>query len=80
MPLLSGSHNAMANGPARYSKHNSTPILPSIPMIHALPGIGANTRMYPAPWDTLPGIRLHDWPKYQGETSLPAVAAQLHFT
>jgi len=45
--------------------------------LHALPGMGANTRMYPTPWETLPGIRLHDWPKYQGETSLPAVAARV---
>ena len=30
-------------------------------MIHALPGTGADHRMYPEPWSTLPEFRAHDW-------------------
>lgn len=30
-------------------------------MIHALPGTGADHRMFPAPWGELPGFRAHDW-------------------
>src|SRR6478736_3924394 len=30
-------------------------------MIHALPGMGADHRMYPEPWETLPGFKAHDW-------------------
>jgi len=30
-------------------------------MIHALPGTGADHRMFPAPWGDLPGFRAHDW-------------------
>src|SRR5688572_2728523 len=30
-------------------------------MIHALPGMGADHRMFPEPWKTLPGFKAHDW-------------------
>jgi len=30
-------------------------------MIHALPGMGADHRMYPEPWGRLPGFKAHDW-------------------
>lgn len=30
-------------------------------MIHALPGTGADHRMYPEPWSTLPDFKAHDW-------------------
>src|SRR4051812_5151631 len=30
-------------------------------MIHALPGMGADHRMFPQPWETLPGFKAHDW-------------------
>ncbi len=30
-------------------------------MIHALPGMGADHRMFPAPWGDLPGFCAHDW-------------------
>ena len=30
-------------------------------MIHALPGTGADHRMFPAPWEELPGFKAHDW-------------------
>jgi pimeloyl-ACP methyl ester carboxylesterase len=46
-------------------------------MIHALPGLGANHRMYPAPWDALPDFRAHDWVRHQGEETLPEVADTL---
>ena len=31
-------------------------------MIHALPGMGADHRMYPEPWSSLPEFAAHDWP------------------
>lgn len=43
-------------------------------MIHALPGMGADRRMYPAPWSTLPGFMAHDWPRHAGEHSLAEMA------
>jgi hypothetical protein len=43
-------------------------------MIHALPGMGANQRMYPAPWRALPDFVAHDWTPYAGEESLAEVA------
>src|SRR5689334_3469177 len=43
-------------------------------MIHAFPGMGADRRMYPLPWETLPDFRAHDWVRYQGERSLAEVA------
>jgi pimeloyl-ACP methyl ester carboxylesterase len=30
-------------------------------MIHALPGMGADHRMFPEPWSRLPGFKAHDW-------------------
>ncbi len=46
-------------------------------MIHVLPGMGADHRMYPAPWQTLPGSRFHDWPDHAGEASITAVARRV---
>jgi hypothetical protein len=46
----------------------------NVSMIHALPGLGADKRMFPAPWGTLEGLVAHDWPRYQGERTLPEVA------
>ncbi|CAN5882923.1 hypothetical protein BH11VER1_BH11VER1_05420 [soil metagenome] len=43
-------------------------------MIHALPGMGADKRMYPGPWSTLPDFVAHDWPRHQGELVLADVA------
>ena len=43
-------------------------------MIHALPGMGANRRMYPAPWLGLPDFAAHDWTPYSGEKSLADIA------
>ncbi|HTJ00939.1 MAG TPA: hypothetical protein VL527_18800 [Dongiaceae bacterium] len=43
-------------------------------MIHALPGMGADQRMFPPPWDSLPEFRAHDWPRYAGEQTLAEVA------
>ena len=36
--------------------------------------MGAGQGMYPAPWDTIPGFRAHNWAPYRGESSLAAVA------
>lgn len=46
-------------------------------MIHALPGMGADHRMYPAPWGDLPGFVAHDWVRHAGETSLGDVARSM---
>ena len=46
-------------------------------MIHALPGMGADRRMYPAPWSSLPGFVAHDWVHHSGEKSLAEVAQSM---
>jgi len=46
-------------------------------MIHLLPGMGADHRMYPAPWAALPNCRIHDWPAYHGEDSINALARRV---
>ena len=46
-------------------------------MIHALPGMGADHRMFPPPWDSLPDWRAHDWPAYAGERTLADLATRL---
>ncbi len=39
--------------------------------------MGANRRMYPAEWKTVPGFVAHDWAAYRGETTLDQVAASM---
>ena len=46
-------------------------------MIHALPGMGADRRMYPSPWETLSDFRAHDWVRHHGEKSLAEVAQSM---
>ena len=46
-------------------------------MLHALPGIGGDHRMYLAPWTSLPGIVAHDWMPYAGESTLQQVAESM---
>lgn len=46
-------------------------------MIHALPGMGADHRMYPAPWTSIPDLVTHDWVHYSGEQSLSDVACSM---
>ena len=46
-------------------------------MIYALPGMGANSKMYSGPWLDLTDIKYLDWPKYQGEKSLSDVAERI---
>lgn len=46
-------------------------------MIHALPGMGADHRMYPAPWTSIPDLVTHDWVRYSGEQSLSEVACSM---
>lgn len=43
-------------------------------MIHALPGMGADHRVYPGPWLCLPNFVAHDWVPYSGQQSLCEVA------
>ena len=46
-------------------------------MIHALPGMGADKRMYPAPWSCIPDFLPHDWVHYTGEQSLREIAQSM---
>jgi hypothetical protein len=46
-------------------------------MIHALPGMGADRRMYPKPWSVLPDFRAHDWIRHAGERSVAEVASSM---
>ena len=44
-------------------------------MIYLLPGMGADHRMYAASsWQTLPEACFLDWPEYQGEQTISAIA------
>ena len=46
-------------------------------MIHALPGMGADRRMYPTPWTSLPGFVADDWMRHSGERTLRDVAESM---
>jgi len=46
-------------------------------MIHALPGMGGDHRMYQDEWLSLQDFIAHDWPAYHGETTLAAVARSI---
>jgi pimeloyl-ACP methyl ester carboxylesterase len=46
-------------------------------MIHALPGMGADHRMFPHPWNRLPGFSAYDWPRHRGERKLSDVALRV---
>lgn len=46
-------------------------------MLYLLPGMGANKQMYQGAWRQCPGITFVDWPRYQGEASLSAIADRL---
>ncbi|CUS39734.1 conserved hypothetical protein [Candidatus Nitrospira nitrosa] len=46
-------------------------------MIHAIPGMGADRRMYPIPWSSLPEFFAHDWMPYANELSLADVARSM---
>jgi len=45
--------------------------------IHALPGTGADQRMYPPAWNELEGFVAHDWTAVRHCRTLPEVAAAL---
>jgi pimeloyl-ACP methyl ester carboxylesterase len=49
----------------------------SRPVLHALPGMGADRRMFPAPWTTLPGFIAHDWSGHAHARSIPELAASV---
>lgn len=59
----------MAHRLTRHKARRSTPNV-----IHALPGMGADHRMFPAPWTDLPNFRADDWVRYSGEETLADVA------
>jgi hypothetical protein len=46
-------------------------------MTHSLPGMGADHRMYPAPWTSIPDFVPHDWVHYSGEQSLSEIARSM---
>ena len=46
-------------------------------MIHILPGMGADERMYSGIWHELADCRFVRWPKYAGETCIRAIATRL---
>ena len=43
-------------------------------MIHALPGMGADHRMFPGPWGELPEFKAHDWVTATGIKSIRQLA------
>ena len=46
-------------------------------MIHVLPGMGADERMYPGVWRELADCRFVRWPNYAGETSIRTLAERM---
>jgi len=46
-------------------------------MIYALPGMGADRNMYPGVWQTLADCKFVDWPHYDGEDSIAAIAKRI---
>ncbi|MEZ5405964.1 MAG: hypothetical protein R3F23_07280 [Verrucomicrobiia bacterium] len=46
-------------------------------MIHALPGMGADRRMFPTPWSSLPDFVAHDWMLHSTEKKLAEVAQSM---
>ncbi len=46
-------------------------------MIHAIPGMGGDHRMYPAPWPSLENFSAHDWVHYANEQTLADVARSM---
>jgi len=46
-------------------------------MIHALPGMGSDRRMYSGRWNSLPEFQAHDWMPHRGEKSLAQVARSM---
>ncbi|MCB1277641.1 alpha/beta hydrolase [Prosthecobacter sp.] len=42
--------------------------------VYLIPGLGADSRTFEGPWFGLPGCIRPDWPGYQGEASIAAVA------
>jgi pimeloyl-ACP methyl ester carboxylesterase len=77
--LKSGPHplNKIRGNGARVSaKINELHLHPPM-IIHALPGMGADRRMYPDPWPSLPGFKAHDWVRHTGEKSLAEMAVSM---
>lgn len=49
----------------------------SAPAIHIFPGMGADERMYPEPWLSLPNSHFYNWSSWQGESSIKDFAKAL---
>ncbi|MDR0352040.1 MAG: alpha/beta hydrolase [Opitutaceae bacterium] len=47
------------------------------PPLFILPGMGADDRMYPGPWKTLPRASFINWPAHRGETTIHAIARRI---
>lgn len=47
------------------------------PPVYLIPGLGADHRNFPAPWQELPGCTCLDWPEYHGGASMPEVARSM---
>ena len=46
-------------------------------MIYILPGMGANSNMYPGPWRKVPDTKFINWPRYNGEKTISEVAESI---
>jgi pimeloyl-ACP methyl ester carboxylesterase len=46
-------------------------------VIYLFPGMGADRRMYPEPWDRLTPRNYIEWPSYVGETSIKGLAKRI---
>jgi pimeloyl-ACP methyl ester carboxylesterase len=51
--------------------------IPQPPPIFIFPGMGADERMYPGPWKTLPSARFINWPTHRGETTIRAITCRV---
>lgn len=45
--------------------------------VFALPGMAADRRMYPQPWDSIPGIQFVEWGPYSSELTIPFAAQRI---
>ncbi len=46
-------------------------------MVYTLPGMGADSEMYPGPWVGLNNYSFLNWPEYRGETSIGDIARRI---
>ncbi|MCH6258615.1 hypothetical protein MLD52_18790 [Puniceicoccaceae bacterium K14] len=46
-------------------------------MIHVYPGMGATSEMYSGDWRMIPNTVFHDWPRWNGESTISSLASRL---